>query len=233
MTTTSTPPRPAPDDHLVGRRRRARTAGGLLVLGSATLAASQVVQPRGGDGELAISLAENQGRWIAWGLLLMATSVLQLPAVVSLRSRATTGRGSRLSAVGGAVTVVSLVALFAFGQAHAELATLVGSTPVPPDVLEAFDRLDTSVSLGITTLVALFGFHLGWPLLLAGAARAGHVGKPLALLGVTSVFLSFFGAALGSAGEVALFLLAAACLGAVGVHLIRRVPADRWAGPCA
>ncbi len=222
MTTTAPPVHTTSDTGTTPGRRRTTAAGVMLVLGGATLAASQVVQPRGGDDEFAVSLAQSQDRWIAWGLLLMATALLQLPAVVSLLGRATTGRGARLVAAGGALTFASLVALFAFGQAHASLATLVGPEPVPAGVVDAFGRLDTSASLGIATLLGLFGFHLGWPLLLAGAACAGHVGRPLAVLGGASVFLSFFGAALGTVGEVALFVLAAACLSAVGVQLVLR-----------
>jgi hypothetical protein len=205
-----------PGEALATTRRR-WMAGGLLALGGLTLAAAQIVQPRGGDDVFAVSLAESRGRWIGWGLLVMATSLLQLPAVASLRSSVATGRGARLTSIGGGMAFVSLVALFAFAQSHAEAATLVGPSPVPEDLLQAFSRLDSAISLGITTILGLFGFHIGWPLLLAGLARAGHLPPPLAIIGAAAIFLSFFGAALGPWGETALFVLAALCIATVGM----------------
>jgi len=202
-------------------RRRRRTAGVLLAVGGLALAASQVVQPRGGDEVFAVSLAGSRERWVAWGVLVMVSALLQLPAVVLLRASVTTGRGARLTGAGGALTALSLVALFGFGLTHADLATLVGPAPVRPDVLAAFQRLDESVSLGVTTVLALAGFHLGWPLLLAGLARARRFPPALAVVGAASVFLSLFGAVLGAGGEVALFLLAGLCLAACGVVLVR------------
>ncbi len=201
--------------------RRRWITGVLLALGGLALAAAQIVQPRGGDEVFAVSLAGAQDGWIGWGLLIMATALLQLPAVVALQAPVTAGRGARLTRVGGTITFVSLVALFAFGQTHADLATLVGSAPVRPDVLEAFSRLDSSVSLGLTTILGLFGFHLGWPLLLAGLARAGRLAPQLAVIGAASIFLSLFGAVLGPAGEVTLFVLAALCITGVGIEYAR------------
>ncbi len=179
-------------------QRRRRWASGLLVLGGLSLAASQVVQPRGDGDVFALSLAEHSTAWTAWGLLIMASGMLQLPAVVVFRSSVITGRGARLTAVGATLTFVALVALFAFGAEHASLATLVGSTPVAPEVLTAFERLDAAPSLGITAILGLFGFHLGWTLLLAGLGRAGRVPAPLAVVGCAAIFLSLFGALLGS-----------------------------------
>lgn len=204
-------------------------AGVLLTLGGLALAAAQIIQPRDGDDVFAVSLAESRERWIGWGLLIMATSLLQLPAIASLRSSVATGRGARLTSIGGGITFVSLVALFAFGQSHAEAATLVGPSPVPQDVLQAFSRLDSAISLGVTTMLGLFGFHIGWPLLLAGLARAGQLPPPLAIIGATAIFLSFFGAALGPRGETALFALAALCIATVGMIVARRTRTPRRA----
>lgn len=205
--------------------RRQRWAGALLVLGGVTLAGAAIVQPRGSDEELAVSLAESSAAWTSWGLLIMATALLQLPAVVRLRGAITSGPGTRLTAFGGGLTAASLVALFAFGQSHAEGATMVGSPPVSPELLEAFARTDSAVSLGVTAVLALVGFHLGWPLLLAGLARAGALPPPLAIVGGLAVLLSFFGAALGPLGETALFVVAASSLAAVGLHVLRGTPA--------
>lgn len=225
--TTAAPPdaatQPGAGERVLTRRRT--MAGGLLVLGGLTLAAAQVVQPHGGDEVFAVSLAEARSRWTAWGLLIMATALLQLPAVAALRASVPAGRGARLAGAGGGTTFVSLVCLFAFGNAHASLATMVGPTPVAPEVLEAFRRLDSAASMGIAGIVGLLGFHVGWPLLLAGLARAGRLSPPLAIVAAAALFLSLFGAVLGDTGEVALFVLAAGCLVAVGTTLLRPSPA--------
>lgn len=210
-----------PDDATRRRVRRRRWAGAMLVLGGVTLAAASIVQPRGGDEVFAVSVAGSRAAWTSWGLLVMATALLQLPAVLGYRARVVTGRGVRLTAAGGTLTAASLVALFAFGQFHAEAAAMVGAPPVSQELLDAFARTDSAVSLGFTAVLALLGFHLGWPLLLTGLARAGQVPAPLAIVAGSAVFLSLFGAALGAAGETVLFVIAAASLAAVGLHLVR------------
>ncbi len=229
MTEAMTPPAAAwtsdnDESEVPGPPPRRRLAGLLLIGGGIALAAAEIIHPRGGHDVFAISLAESHQAWTAWGLLIMTTALLQLPAVVSFRSMVPTGKGARLTAVGGAILFVSLVALFAFGQAHAEAATLVGSPPVSADLLAAFTRSEGAVSLGVTAVLALFGFHLGWPLLFAGLARAGRLPKPLGIVGGASVFLSIFGAVLGPVGETALFVLVAACIAAAGTYLMGGLP---------
>ena len=231
-TTTARPPTtgargdPADDrlraDHV--RRARRRAAGVALVLGAATLAVAEVVHPRGGPDVLAESLAAAAGRWELWGSLIMLTAVLQLPAVAVLRGAVVSGPGLRLVAWGGGVTAVSLVALVGFGLAHAQGARMAGTTPVDPALLDAFVRADGTVALGITAVLAIVGFHVGWPLLVVGLARAHRVPWWLAGPGAVVVVGAFVGAALGPAGETVLFLLIALALALLGVRLVTHDP---------
>lgn len=204
--------------------RRRRWAGALMVAGGLALVVAQVLQPRQGDDVFAVSIAQSRTAWTAWGLLVMASAVLQLPGVTILRGSVPDGRGSRLVVTGGSILWLALIGLFAFGHTHAVAATLAGPTPVPQDVLESFARLDSDVSLGIVTVLGLLGFHLGWPLLLAGLGRSRSIAAPLAIVGSAALFLSFFGSVLGRWGEISLFVLAALCICRVGVGLARSGP---------
>lgn len=217
----------APTEATGRRGSRRRSAGAALVLGAVCLGVAEVIHPRGGDGDpagFARALAEDSGRWTAWALLIMATALLQLPAVLAWRAAVTSGRGARLVGVGGGITATALVALFAFGQSHGEGAAFAGRPPVDPAVLDAFTRADSAVSLGVMILLALPGFHLGWPLLLAGLARAGVVPVSLAVVGAVTAAGSLVAAALGPVAETVTFVVLAAALAALGAHLARTPP---------
>jgi hypothetical protein len=206
------------------RDRRRRLAGVSLVLGAACLAAAEVVHPRGGDGDpaaFARALADQPVRWTTWSLLIMATALLQLPAVLHWRGSVLAGPGARLTGIGGGVTAVALVALFAFGQSHGEGTAFAGRPPVDPAVIDAFVRADSAVSLGVMLLLALPGFHLGWPILLAGLARARAVPVPLAVVGGATALGSLVAAALGPVAETVVFVVLAATLAALGARLAR------------
>lgn len=232
-TTAAGPPRAArrrtvppdpPDRADRVRRSRRRTAGVLLVAAAVALAVAEVVHPRGGPDVFAESLASAAGRWELWGSLIMVTGLLQLPAVVLLRAAVVTGPGRRLVAWGGGTTAVSLVALVGFGLAHAQGARMAGTAPVEPAVLDAFVRADDTVALGITAVLAIVGFHVGWPLLLVGLARARRAPWWLAGPGSAVVVSGFAGAALGPTGETALFLLTAVVLALLGARLVATDP---------
>jgi hypothetical protein len=206
------------------RRRRRRDAGVALVLGAICLAVAEVIHPRGGASDpagYANALAAEPERWTAWSLLIMATAMLQLPAVLAWRAAVVAGPGVRLVAAGGGITAVALVALFAFGQSHGEGSAFAGTPPLDPAVVDAFTRADSAVSLGVMLLLALPGFHLGWPILLAGLARARAVPVPLAVVGGATALGSLVAAALGPVAETATFVVLAACLAALGAVLVR------------
>lgn len=206
------------------RRGRRRAAGVLLVVAAAALAVAEVVHPRGGPDVFAESLAAAAGRWELWGSLVMLTALLQLPAVVVLRGAVVSGPGRRLVAWGGGVTAVSLVALVGFGLAHAQGARMAGAAPVDPAVLDAFARADGTLALGVTAVLAIVGFHVGWPLLLVGLARAHRAPWWWAGPGAAVVVGGFVGAALGPTGETVLFLLTALVLALLGARLVTTDP---------
>lgn len=206
------------------RRRDTRRLSGLaLFAGALTLSVAETIHPEAGDGPSAMaeSFAALPGVWRTWGLLLMATALLLLPGVVALRSLVPEGPGRRLTVAGSLVTGAALVALFAFAQIHVQGVDLAGAAPVSPDVVEAFLRADAGIGIGVTAVLALLGFHLGWALLLAGLARARVVALPLAALGVAGALGSFFADPLGHLAESTAFYALAAAIVAAGWALVR------------
>jgi hypothetical protein len=219
--------RPESDEAATRRLRRRRLSGVALIAGAACLGVAEVIHPRGGAADpagFARALADEPGRWTAWALLIMATALLQLPAVLWWRSTVVAGPGARLVSVGGGITAVALVALFAFGQSHGEGTAFAGPPPVDAAVLDAFARADSAISLGVMLLLALPGFHLGWPILLGGLARAGAVPVPLAVVGGVAAFGSLVAAALGPVPEATVFVVLAASFAALGAGLLRTAP---------
>lgn len=196
------------------RDRRHRAAAVSLVLGAAAMGIAETVHPRGGaDGAAGLlrEFAERPGTWILWSLLIMATALLQLPGVLAWRARVDAGRGSRLLGAGGLVLAGGLVALFGFGSSHGEGVALAGPLPIDPAVEEAYTRADQSVTVGLTIVIALLGFHLGWVLFLAGLARAGVLPWWVAAVGaVGSIGVLPFSGVWSAAETFGFWLLAAA-----------------------
>ncbi len=205
-------------------RRRQRWAGCSLMLGAVTLAVAETLHPEVmGDGApaLARSFAATPPLWTAWSVLLMGTALLQLPGVLAWRNRVTVGKGAALVSAGTATTAAALVALFAFGQSHAQGVAYAGAAPIDPAVLDAFSRADGSAPLGIALVLALLGFHLGWPLTLLGLARAEAIPVPLALIGTAASIAAFLVDPLGHVAEAAAFVVLAATLVAISLPLFR------------
>ena len=206
------------------RRRRLRLAGLSMIVASIALAIAETLHPQvsgDGPGALASSMAATPRIWTLWAGLVMATALLQLPAIVAWRSQVITGPGSRWVGFGGGLTALAAVCLFAFGQLHLQAVAFAGSPPpVAPSVVAGFVRAEGSVAIGISVATALVGFHLGWALLLIGLARARLIPVPLAIVGAAAATGSFAADALGRVAEVTTFVVLAGALAAVGLRLI-------------
>lgn len=206
---------------------RTRAAGVGLVVGAVALAVAESIHPQGagsGPAGLLESFAAHPGRWTLWSLLIMAMAMACLPGVVAWHGRAR-GRGGRLTTAGAIVFGAALVAMFSFGESNGEGVGLAGGLePVPADVVAAYTRLDsTGVTLFVMFLIAVPGFHLGLPLLLAGLARAGLVPVWLAVVGGVAALASIGVGGIHPLLGVAAFLVVAATLAFLGVRLVRTV----------
>ena len=206
-----------------GRRdRRHRAAAVALAAGAFTMAVAETIHPRGGaDGAAGLlqEFTEAPGTWTAWALLLMATSLLQLPGVLAWRARLAAGRGATFVGVATLLLGAGLVALFSFGESHGEAVAVAGDGPVPAELAEAYTRLEASAPLGVMTVLTLLGFHLGWALFAGALVRAGVLPWPVGLLGVVGALAPFFLSEVWSTGETIGFWLLAAVVVWVAVRL--------------
>lgn len=215
------------------RSRRHRAAGIALVLGAVTMGVAETIHPRGGpDGPAGLlqAFAAEPGTWTTWALLLMATSLLQLPGVLAWRARQEAGPGARFVGAAGLVLGGGLVALFAFGQSHGEGVALAGSEPIDPALVAAYTRSDSSAALGVGLVLALFGFHLGWALLFPALARAGVLSVSVAGAGVIGALAPLPLSGISSLAETIGFWLLAAVIGWLGIRLFRDARKDAGGG---
>lgn len=215
-------PAPAPEP-----LARAPLAGTAMVLGAGCLAVGEAVHVEVAGGwsvqALLESFATYPGRWTVWALLLMLAGLLLLPGVVAWRYRISTtgGRGQRLTTVGAVIVGASLVGLVGFAASHADgVAVVGGQLPVPPDLLRAYEGMESSIGVMVTSGLTVLGFHLGMPLLLLGLARARALPWWLAITGsVAAVAALVVGELVWALGVVA-FAVTAAVLAYLGVLLL-------------
>lgn len=200
-------------------------AAASMVVGAACLAVAQAVQVEVGGPwsteAMLLSIAERPGRWMVWSLLIMAVGLFLLPGVVAWRTRVAAGpsRGRGLTTVGSVVLGASLVALFGFGGSHAYSVDMVGGE-VPTELVVAYARADEGLGVAVTSVLALFGFHLGVPLFLAGLARARQVSWRFAAFGGVAALASFVVGEVSWWLGVGTFVAVAAILGWLGLRLV-------------
>ena len=230
---SSAPARPDVLERRSLRSRRHRAAAIALGLGALTMGVAETIHPRGGaDGPAGLlhAFAAEPGTWTAWALLLMATSLLQLPGILAWRARRDSGRGARFVGAAGLVLSGGLVALFAFGQSHGEGVALAGSEPIDPALVAAYTRSDSSAALGVGLVLALLGFHLGWALFFPALARAGVLSVPIASAGVIGAVAPLPLSGISSLGETIGFWLLAAVIGWLAVRLFQDAGKDAGDG---
>jgi hypothetical protein len=151
----------------------------------------------------------------------MLAALLMLPGVAAWGRAVDDGPGARLGAIGSTTTCVALVALFSFAGFHGASVDIVGPAPVSQEVVDHYVAAEDSLTLGLTVVLALLGFHLGWLLLFGGLLRARRVGPAVGIVGACAAVGSFLSGALGPTAEVAAFAVLGTAIGLTGVALIR------------
>lgn len=101
-------------------------------------------------------------------------------------------RGARLTTIGTVLVVGAATGAGGFSVLNSIMVTMVGSgSSADPAVPDAITRSESDPLAGVVVLLFFAGVHLGWPLLLGGATRAGwasHWQWLLACAGSVAVF---------------------------------------------
>lgn len=155
--------------------RYRRFAPATLVAGPLILAVAELIHPRVGgytSVDVARALPGHTGPWKIWAALLILGAAVAVPGLLRL-FRVVTSRGVVMTTVGVVLAVGSAIGAAGFAVASSQLAGLVGNGPLDPAVATAISQTEDDLSSVVSIILFLFGSALGWPLLLAGAARAG------------------------------------------------------------
>lgn len=202
-----------------------RTVAGLCLIGAPLmLGVALLLHPGEGEAGLVQAIADNPGRTVAASLLIIASSVLFVPALIGIlnlvRDRGVTlvhiGVGFMLiGVIGHAVWSgfqVVLAGLIQSGLDQAQLAAAVEGGGPPP------------AGLIVIMLMFLVGFFLGLLVLAAGLWRSRTVPR-WAAAGLVLVAATDFipGGAIVSFLGIA---LAVVCFGVIGVKLLAMPDAD-------
>lgn len=168
----------------------------------------------GSATDLAASVQDRAGTWLAAALLSAVAPLFFLPGVHALVAT-TRGRGSRLVGIGGALTSLGLVAAVGHAVAFYVPPALYGRAGTSPSAVTALDKASEGYPLLVVLIIAFIaGMTVGVLVLLVGLRRAGRIP-------VWSVVAGLVFAVAGSSGGV--------LMGLVGViaALAAFVPAAR------
>jgi hypothetical protein len=150
--------------------------------------------------ELAASVHDRPGTWLAAGLLSAVAPLFFLPGIHALVAT-THGRGSRVVGVGGALMSLGLVAAVGHAVAFYAPPALYGRAGTSPSAIRALDKASEGYPLLVVAIIVFIaGMTLGVLVLLVGLRRAGRVP-------VWSVVAGLVFAVAGSSGGVAMGLL--------------------------
>lgn len=203
---------------------RRKVAGLCLITAPLLLGMALLLHPGEGEAGLVQTIADNPGRTEAASLLIIASSVLFVPALMGIlnlvRDRGVTlihiGVGLALiGVIGHAVWSgfqVVLAGLTRSGLDQAQLAAAVEGGGPPP------------AGLIVVMLTFLVGFFLGMLVLAAGLWRSRTVPKWVPL-GIVLLAVSDFvpvpgGSIVGAIASFLATMLLVACFGAIGVKLL-------------
>lgn len=154
-----------------------RLTGWSLVLGPMTLAAAGLVHPQvtGEDaGSIAMAIGSQGPAWQAWAALLLLGCLIAIPGVLRLMRLVEGGRGLTLTTTGAALVIGAAAGAGGFSVLNSILVSMVPLGTAPnAAVTQAISRAESDPLAGVVVLLFFVGVHLGWPLLLGGATRAG------------------------------------------------------------
>jgi hypothetical protein len=150
--------------------------------------------------DLAASVHDRPGVWLAAGLLSAFAPLFFLPGVLALVAT-TRGRGSRVVAIGGGLVGLGLIASVGHAVAFYAPPALSEDAGTSASAITALDKASEGYPLLVALIVAFIaGMTLGVLVLLIGLRRAGRIP-------VWSVIAGLVFAVAGSSGGVALGLL--------------------------
>lgn len=150
--------------------------------------------------DLAASVHDRPGPWLAAGLLSAFAPLFFLPGVLALVAT-TRGRGSRVVAIGGGLVSLGLVASVGHAVAFYAPPALSGRAGTSAAAINALDKASEGYPLLVALIVAfIVGMTIGVLVLLIGLRRAGRVP-------VWAVVAGLVFAVAGSSGGVAMGLV--------------------------
>jgi hypothetical protein len=152
--------------------------------------------------DLAASVHDRPGTWLAAGVLSALAPLFFLPGVHALVAT-TRGRGSRVVGIGGALVSIGLVASVGHAVAFYAPPALYGRADTSASAIKALDKASEGYPLLVALIVAfIVGMTIGVLVLLVGLRRAGRVP-------VWSVVAGLVFAVAGSSGGVTMGLVGA------------------------
>jgi hypothetical protein len=147
--------------------------------------------------DLAASVHDRSGLWLAAGLLSALAPFFFLPGVHALVAT-TRGRGSRVVGVGGALVSLGLVASVGHAVAYYAPPAMYDKADAGASAVKALDKASEGYPLLVALIIAFIaGMTLGVLVLLVGLRRAGRIP-------VWSVVAGLVFAVAGSSGGVAM-----------------------------
>jgi hypothetical protein len=154
--------------------------------------------------DLAASVHDRPGVWLAAGLLSAFAPLFFLPGVHALVAT-TCGRGARMVAVGGGLMSLGLVASVGHAVAFYAPPALNDDAGTSAAAIRALDRSSESYPLLVALIIAFIaGMTLGVLVLLVGLRRAGRVPVWSVVAGLVFVVAGGSGGvAMGVVGAVA------------------------------
>ena len=208
-----------------------RTVSGLcLIAAPLVLGAALLLHPGEGEAGLVQTIADNPSRTEAASLLIIASSVLFVPALMGILNLVR-DRGVALVHIGVGLALIGVIGHAVWSGFQVVLAGLTQSSLDQAQLAAAVEGGGPPPA-GFIAIMLMFlvGFFLGLLLLAAGLWRSGIVPKWVPL-GIVLLAVSDFVPVPGGpiVGAIASFLatmLFVGCFGAIGVKLLAMPNAD-------
>jgi hypothetical protein len=214
--------------HTAAPTRTPRTTLGAvcLALGALGFAAVTLINPYGASDDQVRVIREHSSTLAVYSLVWFATSLLLVAGAATLVGRVRE-RGGATALIGGTLAGAGAVASAAVAAFESVAITLGSALPDDKTLTTAVKAFDQSTVLSVVFFTYLAGTALGWPILVAGTARAGI----LSAWYVLPVVLGLIGqAVLAGDSPRALVVVIAACFVVPLITLASRI---YWVRPAA